>query len=190
MCKGIIMSVEGYLNSFHLFICVLPFHFPSINSVVTPFSPLIEVKDSTTQSLDFLFLLSTTNGFGSGKASFIGGLWWSSYLDMKDLLDTGNTDKNSSFYDESIISESTSRNASMEAVSPFVFQSHVPRRSMSLQLRVNKPPLPNNTRVKPLVLGTQIDVPPRSKRVLMFPKENTVDRLSMDPVPYSWSRYA
>ncbi|GJU79413.1 hypothetical protein Tco_1281778 [Tanacetum coccineum] len=42
------------------------------------------------------------------------------------LLDTGNTDKNSSFYDESIISESTSRNASMEAVSPSVFQCMFP----------------------------------------------------------------
>nr|GEU97964.1 sec14p-like phosphatidylinositol transfer family protein [Tanacetum cinerariifolium] len=73
------------------------------------------------------------------------------------LLDTENTDKNSSFYDESnmevksIISESTSRNASIEPVSSSVFQSHVPRRSMSLQLRVNKPPLPNNTRVEPEV---------------------------------------
>ncbi|GJX69892.1 hypothetical protein Tco_0307063 [Tanacetum coccineum] len=160
--KGIIMSVQWYLNSFHLFICVLPLQFPSINSAVTPFSPLIEVKDSTTQSLDFLFLLSTTNDFGSRKASFIGGLWSERLLTQKfiyyrtygttlqvfNLLDIGNTDKNSSFYDESIISESTSRNASMEAVSPSVFQSHVPRRSVSLQLRVNKPPLPNNTRVK------------------------------------------
>nr|GEW03809.1 reverse transcriptase domain-containing protein [Tanacetum cinerariifolium] len=34
-------------------------------------------------------------------------------------------------------------------------------RSMSLQLRVNKPSLPNNTKVEPLVLGTQIDVPLR-----------------------------
>nr|GEY77093.1 phosphatidylinositol/phosphatidylcholine transfer protein SFH9 isoform X1 [Tanacetum cinerariifolium] len=59
--------------------------------------------------------------------------------------------------------KSTSRNASIEPVSSSVFQSHVPRRSMSLQLRVNKPPLPNNTRVEPLVSGTQIDDPPRSK---------------------------
>ncbi|GJZ50699.1 hypothetical protein Tco_0604889 [Tanacetum coccineum] len=90
---------------------------------------------------------------------------------LLQLLDTKNTDKNSSFYDESIISESTSRNASMEAVSSSVFQSHVPRRSMSLQLRVNKPPLPNNTRVEPLVSGTQIDVPPRNFISLLNPNK-------------------
>ncbi|GJU30773.1 putative reverse transcriptase domain-containing protein [Tanacetum coccineum] len=49
--------------------------------------------------------------------------------------------------------------------------SHVPRRSMSLQLRVNKPPLPNNTRVEPLVSGTQIDVPPRNFISLLNPNK-------------------
>ncbi|PWA64157.1 sec14p-like phosphatidylinositol transfer family protein [Artemisia annua] len=141
---------------------------------------LLEIIDSS-QLPDFLGgSCSCLNEGGCLKSDK--GPWHDQ--DLMKLLDTENTDKNSSFYDESnlevksIISECTSSNASMEPVSSSVFQSHVPRRSMSLQLRVNKPPLPNNTRVEPLVLGTQIEVPPRNDLTLSRTmEESTVKKV-------------
>lgn len=93
--------------------------------------------------------------------------------ELMKLIDTKNTEKNDSFYDDStlevksIVSETTSRKVSGELVSNTGFQTHVPRRSMSLHLRnsVHKP-VSNKTRVEQVVPGTQIAITTRNDSAL------------------------
>ncbi|KAL7599604.1 hypothetical protein Lser_V15G26996 [Lactuca serriola] len=89
--------------------------------------------------------------------------------ELMKLISTEDSDKNGRFYDDSnlevksIVSETTNREVSHESV----FQTRVPRRSMSLHLRnsVNKPPVSNKTRVDRVVSNTQIDATPRTDEV-------------------------
>ncbi|XP_023755053.1 phosphatidylinositol/phosphatidylcholine transfer protein SFH9 isoform X1 [Lactuca sativa] len=89
--------------------------------------------------------------------------------ELMKLISTEDSDKNGRFYDDSnlevksIVSETTNREVSHDSV----FQTRVPRRSMSLHLRnsVNKPPVSNKTRVDRVVSNTQIDATPRTDEV-------------------------
>lgn len=98
--------------------------------------------------------------------------------ELMKLISNRESDKNSSFYDDSnlevksIVSETTNREVSRESG----FQTHTPRRSMSLRVRssVNKP-VSNQTRVDRVVSGTQIDASPRNEPTMM--EESTVKKV-------------
>ncbi|CAI9288357.1 unnamed protein product [Lactuca saligna] len=102
--------------------------------------------------------------------------------ELMKLISSEDSDKNGRFYDDSnlevksIVSETTNREVSHESV----FQTRVPRRSMSLHLRnsVNKPPVSNKTRVDRVVSNTQIDVTPRNEvtRTRVMEEESTVKK--------------
>ncbi|KAI3742413.1 hypothetical protein L1987_60094 [Smallanthus sonchifolius] len=90
--------------------------------------------------------------------------------ELMKLINTGSTEKNGSFYGDSnlevksVVSQNTSRKASRDIVLNTEFQIHVPRRSMSLNLRstVNIP-VYNKTRVEPVDAGAHIDVTSRNE---------------------------
>lgn len=102
--------------------------------------------------------------------------------ELMKLISTEDSDKNGRFYDDSnlevksIVSETTNREVSHDSV----FQTRVPRRSMSLHLRnsVNKPPVSNKTRVDRVVSNTQIDATPRNEvtRTRRMEEESTVKK--------------
>ncbi|KAL8213939.1 hypothetical protein R6Q57_003388 [Mikania cordata] len=119
------------------------------------------------------------------------------------LINTENTEKNASFYDDynlevkSVVSQSTSCKISGDLKPNLGFQTHVPRKSMSLNLRssVNIPvynktrvvpsgtsdkigTIQNKTRVEPVVSGTRIDVTARNERMLSKTmEESTVNKV-------------
>lgn len=145
---------------------------------------LLEVIDSS-QLPDFLGgNCSCSNEGGCLRSDK--GPWHDQEL-MK-LINTGNMEKNDSFYDDttlevkSIVSETTSRKISGELVSNMGFQTHSPRRSMSLTLRNSvSTPVSNITRVEPVVFGTQIDVATRNDLTLSRTMEEstTVKKVSI-----------
>ncbi|KAJ0871036.1 hypothetical protein HanRHA438_Chr11g0507571 [Helianthus annuus] len=99
------------------------------------------------------------------------------------LINTENTEKNGSFYDDSnlqvksIVSQSISRKISGDLAG---FQTHVPRRSMSLNLRSSvNIPVSNETRVEQVVSSSQIDVTPRNDFTIsrMTMEESTVNKV-------------
>lgn len=126
---------------------------------------LLEVIDSS-QLPDFLGgICSCSNEGGCLRSDK--GPWHDQEL-MK-LINMGDAEKNASFYDDSnlevksIVSETTSHQICGEPVLNTAFQTHAPRRSMSLQLRnsVNKS-ISYNAGVEREVSATQIDVSPRT----------------------------
>ncbi|XP_071721262.1 phosphatidylinositol/phosphatidylcholine transfer protein SFH9 [Rutidosis leptorrhynchoides] len=85
--------------------------------------------------------------------------------ELMKLINTGNMEKNDRFYDDStlevksIVSETTNLKVSGEMVSNMGFQTHTPRRSMSLNLRNSlSTPISNITRVEQVVSHTQSNV--------------------------------
>lgn len=140
---------------------------------------LLEVIDSS-QLPDFLGGTCRCPNEG-GCLNSDKGPWHDQEL-MK-LLNTENTEKNGSFYDDSdlevksIVSQTTNRKISGELVSNMKFHTHIPRRSMSLNLRVNRN-VSNKTRVEPVVSGTQIHVTPRNDLTLSrMMEESTVKKV-------------
>ncbi|MFS7897491.1 putative CRAL-TRIO lipid binding domain, CRAL/TRIO domain, CRAL/TRIO domain superfamily [Helianthus anomalus] len=142
-------------------------------------SKLLEVIDSS-QLPDFLGgSCSCPNEGGCSRSDK--GPWHD--LDLMKLINTENTEKNGSFYDDSnlqvksIVSQSTSRKISGDLV---CFQTHVPRRSMSLNLRSSvNIPVSNETRVEQVVSSSQIDVTPRNDFTIsrMTMEESTVNKV-------------
>ncbi|KAM0064444.1 putative CRAL-TRIO lipid binding domain, CRAL/TRIO domain, CRAL/TRIO domain superfamily [Helianthus debilis subsp. tardiflorus] len=142
-------------------------------------SKLLEVIDSS-QLPDFLGgSCSCPNEGGCSRSDK--GPWHD--LELMKLINTENTEKNGSFYDDynlqvkSIVSQSTSRKISGDLVG---FQTHVPRRSMSLNLRSSvNIPVSNETRVEQVVSSSQIDVTPRNDFTIsrMTMEESTVNKV-------------
>ncbi|XP_076934191.1 phosphatidylinositol/phosphatidylcholine transfer protein SFH9-like isoform X2 [Bidens hawaiensis] len=93
--------------------------------------------------------------------------------ELMKLVNGGNTGKNDSFYDDSnleiksIVSQSTSHKISGDLAPNTGIKTHVPRRSMSLNIRstVNIP-VYSKTRVEPVVPSSQIDAIPRNDLTL------------------------
>ncbi|XP_024974132.1 phosphatidylinositol/phosphatidylcholine transfer protein SFH9-like [Cynara cardunculus var. scolymus] len=127
---------------------------------------LLEVIESS-QLPDFLGgICSCSNDGGCLRSDK--GPWHDQEL-MK-LINTGDVEKNASFYDDSslevkaIVSETTRHQISGE--SNTVFQTHVPRRSMSLHLRnLGNKSISYDTEVEQVVSGTPIDVGPRNDMI-------------------------